>query len=53
MLSPEEFKSKLEKIKEGTDNSNSAKPENEPYARPKEYKGHYSGECGECDYECL
>lgn len=32
MLSPEEFKSKLEKIKEGTDNSNSAKPENEPYA---------------------
>lgn len=53
MLSPEEFKNKLEKIKEGTDNSNSVKPENEPYARPKEYKGHYSGECGECDYECL
>ncbi len=53
MLSPKEFKNKLEKIKEGNDNSNSVKSENEPYVRPKECRGHYSGKCGECDCECL
>lgn len=54
MLNSEEFKNKLEKIKEGIINSSSSsKLKNELYAIPEEYKGHYSGECGECGCECL
>ena len=52
MLNPEEFKNKLEKIKKGTANSSStAELEDEVYVIPEEYKGHYSGECGDCDYD--
>lgn len=54
MLSPEEFKNKLKEIRKGTDNvSSNIMSENKPYIIPEEYKGHYSGECGECDCECL
>ena len=39
MLSPEEFKNKLEKIKEGTGNSSpTADLEKESYTIPEEYK---------------
>ena len=52
MLNPEEFKNKLEKIKKGTANSNpTAELEDEVYVIPEEYRGHYSGVFGECDYD--
>ena len=52
MLSLEEFRNKLRGIRKGIDNPNyTAKSEKESYAIPGEYKGHYSGVCGECDYD--
>ena len=53
MLSPEEFKNKLEGIKKGGSSLaiTTFNPEGKSYAIPEEYKGHYSGECGECDYD--
>ena len=52
MLKPEEFKNKLEEIKKGTANSSStAELEDEVYVIPEEYKGHYSGIYGDCDYD--
>ena len=52
MLSLEEFKNKLEEIRKGTDNvSSNTTSENKPYIIPEEYKGHYSGKCGDCDYD--
>lgn len=52
MLSLEEFKNKLRGIRKGTDNvSSNTMSENKPYVIPEEYKGHYSGIYGDCDYD--
>ena len=51
MLSPEEFKNKLSGIRKEIGNLNCTKIEKKAYAIPEEYKGHYSGVCGECDYD--
>ena len=52
MSSVEEFRSKLKSMMGGSGDSNSSsKLKKETYIIPEEFKGHYSGKWGECDYD--
>lgn len=51
MSSVKKFKSKLESVKGGVGNLSSSKLKEELCTIPEEFKGHYSGVCGACDYD--
>ena len=51
MSSVKKFKSKLESVKGGVGNLSSSKSRDELCTIPEEFKGHYSGVCGACDYD--
>lgn len=51
MSSVKKFKSKSESMKGEVDNLSSSKLKEELCTIPEEFKGHYSGVCGECNYD--